>query len=356
MVKQALNRPDINTTLQEMGRERVPKGLACRPFRLAGVSSNMVRRLVDKPPSGIRSHFVDVWPSRADIQPMFRHGWPVLLLLIAMLSIQSGASFAKTLFPATGAVGLTSLRISFAAIILMAIWRPWRSCSWTELKKLFSYGVVLGLMNVTFYLSVERIPLGVAVALEFTGPLAVAICLSRKPLDFLWVGLAVVGVAALLIPSRTHPALDGRGVAFGLAAAVFWGLYILLGKRAGSGVHSGHAAAWGMTFAAVTVLPLAFLSHDHRFLAPSLWPAALGVAIFSSALPYSLEMLALKRLTPMRFGLLMSLEPALAALVALAILGEHLTLVQWLAIACVVAASVGSSFSFPLPPSPDTPA
>lgn len=287
---------------------------------------------------------------------MFRHGWPILILLVAMLSIQCGASFAKTLFPAIGAVGLTALRILFAAIILMAIWRPWRSCSGAELKKLFAYGVVLGLMNVTFYLSVERIPLGVAVALEFTGPLAVATLLSRRPLDFLWVAFAVVGVAVLLIPSGTQPGLDGWGVAFGLAAAVFWGLYILLGKRAGTGVHSGHAAAWGMTFAAITVLPFALLSQDHRFLAPSLWPAALGVAIFSSALPYSLEMLALKRLTPMRFGLLMSLEPVVAALVALVLLGEHLTLIQCLAVACVVTASVGSSFFFPLPPTADTPA
>jgi inner membrane transporter RhtA len=287
---------------------------------------------------------------------MFRRGLPVLYLLIAMLSIQSGASFAKTLFPATGAVGLTFLRIAFAAVILMAIWRPWRSCSKNELKKLFAYGLVLGLMNVTFYLAVKRIPLGVAVALEFIGPLAVTICLSRRPLDFLWVALAAVGVAVLLIPSRTHAALDGVGVIFGLAAAVFWGLYILLGKRAGSGVHSGHAAAWGMTFAAITVLPVAVLSQDHRFLTPTLWPAALVVAIFSSALPYSLEMLALKNLTPMKFGLLLSLEPALAALVAMAILGEQLTFVQWLAIGCVVAASVGSTFSYPLPPAPDTPA
>lgn len=279
-----------------------------------------------------------------------------MYLLIAMLSIQSGASFAKTIFPATGAVGLTFLRITFAAIILMAIWRPWRSCSRSELKKLFAFGAALGLMNVTFYLAVERIPLGVAVALEFTGPLAVTIFLSRRLLDFLWVGLAAVGVAVLLFPSRAHTALDGLGIAFGLAAAVFWALYILLGKRAGSGVHSGHAAAWGMTFAAITVLPLAMLSPDHRFLTPSLWPAALVVAIFSSALPYSLEMLALKKLTPMRFGLLLSLEPALAALVAMAILGEHLSVVQWTAIACVVTASVGSTFSFPLPPAPDTPA
>lgn len=286
---------------------------------------------------------------------MLRHSWPVLLLVIAMLSIQSGASFAKTLFPEIGAVGLTALRTAFAAVILMAIWRPWRSCSWAELRKLFAYGAVLGLMNVTFYLSVERIPLGVAVALEFTGPLAVATCLSRRPLDFLWVGLAVVGVAGLLFPSSPHAALDPLGVAYGLAAAVFWGLYILLGKRAGTGVHSGHAAAWGMTFAALTVLPLALLSPDHRFLSPSLWPAALGVAIFSSALPYSLEMLSLKRLTPMSFGLLMSLEPVVAALVALAFLGEHLTLPQWLAISCVVTASVRNSFLSPIPPEPDTP-
>lgn len=281
---------------------------------------------------------------------------PILLLLVAMLSIQSGASFAKTLFPATGALGMTALRVSFAAIILMAIWRPWRACTLEELKKLFAYGMALGLMNVTFYLSVERIPLGVAVALEFIGPLAVATCLSRRPLDFLWVGLAVVGVSLLAIPTQSQAALDAHGVVFGLAAAVFWGLYILLGRRAGTGVHGGHAAAWGMTFAAVTVLPLALLNSDHRFFSPSLWPAALGVAVFSSALPYSLEMLALKELRPMTFGLLMSLEPAIAALVALAFLGEHLSLVQWLAIGCVVAASVGSSFGAPLPPEPDTPA
>lgn len=287
---------------------------------------------------------------------MFRQGRPVLLLLVAMLSIQSGASFAKTLFPVTGALGTTALRVCFAAIMLMAIWRPWRDCSWAKLGKLLPYGMALGLMNATFYLSVERIPLGVAVALEFTGPLAVALCLSRRALDLLWVGLAAIGVALLLIPWGDHAPLDGVGLLFGLAAAVFWGLYIILGKRAGTTMHGGHAAAWGMLFAALSVLPLALISSDHRFFQPSLWPAALGVAVFSSALPYTLEMLALKELTPMTFGLLMSLEPAIAALVAMGFLGELLTAVQWAAIGCVILASLGSSFISPRPPEPDTPA
>ncbi|ATB44600.1 EamA family transporter [Corallococcus macrosporus] len=268
----------------------------------------------------------------------------VLTLLVAMASIQTGASLAKRVFPVLGAAGATALRVFFAALILAAVFRPWRQrLTRQELLSVLIYGAALGGMNLTFYLALERIPLGIAVAIEFTGPLALAILSTRRPIDFLWALLAVAGILLILPLTETSGALDWLGVFWALVAATCWALYILFGQRAGGAVHGGTAASLGMLTAAVLVLPFGVAHAGAKLLDVSLLPIILGVAVLSSALPYSLEMYALKALPTRTFGILMSVEPALAALSGLLLLNERLSGTQWAAIGCIVLASVGSA-------------
>lgn len=270
----------------------------------------------------------------------------IALLVASMISIQFGASVARGLFPALGPEGTTALRCGLAALILLALQRPWRErlppSAWLTVGL---YGASLGLMNLLFYLSLARIPLGVAVALEFTGPLSVALLSSHRARDLLWVALAAAGIVLILPLSRSSRGLDPVGVAFALAAGVCWALYIVLGQRAGRAVQGGAATALGMLAAALVVAPVGVLRAGPRLLQSHLWPMALAVAVLSSALPYSLEMHALRRLPARTFGILMSLEPALAALAGLVVLRERLTLSQGAAIACIIAASAGSAWT-----------
>lgn len=273
-------------------------------------------------------------------------GVAVLAVLVAMSSIQLGASLAKGLFPVLGAQGATALRLVFAALILLAVWRPWRTrVTGRELRVVMVYGAALGVMNLTFYMALSRIPLGIAVAIEFTGPLAVALLSTRRALDFVWALLAVAGILLILPLTKSSAALDPLGVVWALAAGTCWALYILFGQRAGAAVHGGTATSLGMVTAALLAVPFGVAHAGRALLEVSLWPAALGVAVLSSALPYSLEMIALKALPTRTFGILMSLEPALAALSGLVFLREQLTGVQWVAITCVILASAGSAAS-----------
>ena len=278
----------------------------------------------------------------------------IALLVASMISIQFGASVAKGLFPALGPEGTTALRCGIAALILLALQRPWRArLPPSALLTVGLYGASLGLMNLLFYLSLARIPLGVAVALEFTGPLSVALLSSHRARDLLWVVLAAAGIVLILPLSRSSRPLDPVGVAFALAAGVCWALYIVLGQRAGKAVQGGAATALGMLAAALVVAPIGVLRAGPRLLQSHLWPLALAVAVFSSALPYSLEMHALRRLPARTFGILMSLEPALAALAGLVMLRERLSLSQGAAIVCIIAASAGSaSTAKPIGPLP----
>lgn len=273
-------------------------------------------------------------------------GVAVLAVLGAMSTIQFGAALAKGLFPVVGAQGATALRLAFAALILLAVWRPWRTkLTGRELRIVMVYGAALGAMNLTFYLALERIPLGIAVAIEFTGPLAVAVLSTRRALDFVWALLAVAGILLILPLTEASQALDPVGVVWALAAGTCWALYILFGQRAGAAVHGGTATALGMVTAALLVFPFGVAHAGWGLLNVALLPMALGVAVLSSALPYSLEMIALKALPTRTFGILMSLEPALAALSGLVFLREQLTVVQWVAIGCVILASAGSAAS-----------
>ncbi|OYO30867.1 DMT family transporter [Janthinobacterium sp. PC23-8] len=269
---------------------------------------------------------------------------PILSILGAVTALGIGTSWAKhALFPLVGAQGTTAVRVGFSALLLLLFWRPWRwTLSRQDARTVALYGAALGAMNLCFYMSLRTIPFGIAVAIEFAGPLSVALLSSRRPLDFLWVLLAAAGLALLLPLGHDMSTLDPAGMMFALAAAVFWATYVLFGKRA-SHLHAGHSVSLGLFVAALVVVPVGVAHAGSALLSPQLLITGLGVALISSAIPISLEMVALKRLSPQAFGIMASMEPAVAALLALALLNEYLSATQWLAIALIMAASVGSS-------------
>jgi inner membrane transporter RhtA len=268
---------------------------------------------------------------------------PIAVLIAAMFCFQLGAVVAKGLFPILGAAGTTALRMGLASLILLAVWRPWRMrFRPRELRVIVYYGLALGCMNFFFYLSLSTIPLGIAVALEFAGPLALAMAASRRAIDFLWILMAALGLLALLPLGFGSQTLDSKGVVYGLAAGVFWALYIHYGRKAGA-AHGGQTTALGMLVGAIVIVPIGAVQAGAQLLSPAILPAALGVAVLSSALPYSLEMLAMPRLPTRTVGVLMSLDPALGALSGLCFLGERLSWLQWAAIASIMAASAGSA-------------
>ncbi|HDR2754095.1 MULTISPECIES: threonine/homoserine exporter RhtA [Enterobacter] len=270
---------------------------------------------------------------------------PVAVILIAMLSIQSGASLAKSLFPLVGAPGVTALRIVLGTAILVVIFKPWRLRFKKEQRlPLLFYGLSLGAMNYMFYLSIQTIPLGIAVALEFTGPLAVALFSSRRPVDFIWVVLAVLGLWFLLPLGQDVSQIDLTGAALALGAGACWAVYILTGQRAGE-EHGPATVALGSLIAAIVFVPIGMAQATESIWQWSVMPIGLAVAILSTALPYSLEMIALTRLPTRIFGTLMSMEPALAAISGMVFLGETLTFTQTLALCSIIAASMGSTLT-----------
>lgn len=270
---------------------------------------------------------------------------PILVLLISMISIQSGASLAKSLFPLIGAPGVTALRLALGTLILVVVFKPWRlRFSKEQRLPLLFYGLSLGAMNYLFYLSLQRIPLGIAVALEFTGPLAVALFSSRRPVDFIWVVLAVMGLWFLLPLGQDVAHVDLTGALLALGAGAGWAVYILSGRRAGED-YGPATVAMGSLIAAVVFVPLGAMQAADTLLHWSLLPLGLAIAVLSTALPYSLEMIALTRLPTRTFGTLMSMEPALAAMSGMVFLGETLTFSQSMALGAIIMASMGSTLT-----------
>lgn len=235
---------------------------------------------------------------------------------------------------------------------MLLLLRPWRAkLNASTLKTVLIYGAALGGMNLLFYMSLRTVPLGIAVALEFTGPLAVALYASRRAVDFLWIGLAVLGLALLIPAGQTGTGIDLVGASYALGAGVCWALYILYGQKAGAD-NGIQTAALGVVIAAFVVAPFGIAHAGTDLLSPALIPVALGVAILSTALPYSLEMVALTRMPAKTFGTLMSIEPAFGALSGLLFLNEVLSLTQWLAIAAIITASAGATLSLRREPQP----
>ena len=259
-----------------------------------------------------------------------------------MVSFQVGASVAKQLIPSIGAPGTTALRLGLSAILVVVLQRAWRTIPTRKVwPVILAYGLSLGAMNFVFYFALRSIPLGIAVAIEFVGPLGVAVFASRRRVDYLWVALAAVGLL-LLLPIRVteHP-LDPVGVLCALAAGLGWALYIVYGQKAGR-AHGAAASTWGLIVAACLTVPIGIADAGRALLAPWIWSFGMAVAVFSSALPYTLEMVALRRLSAKTFGTLMCFEPAIAAIAGLAFLHEHLTPTQWLAIGFIIVASIGT--------------
>lgn len=263
---------------------------------------------------------------------------PVPTMLLAALSIEGGAALAKTVFPALGLFTTLGLRVALSAVLLGLIFRPGSAALRRNWRQVVPYGLALGLMNLTFYLAIARLPLGVAVTLEFTGPLLLSLTLSRRLLDAAWAALAGLGV---LLLSSWSGALDPFGVVCALAAGACWAAYILLGQRVAQVLPSLHGVTLGMLVAAVLILPLGLADAGLTRITPTLALLALGVAALSSALPYALEMRALQQLPARTFSVLLSLSPAMAAGCGAVFLGEQLSVVQCVAVALVMAASLG---------------
>ncbi|MBE0458855.1 DMT family transporter [Pseudoalteromonas sp. KG3] len=270
----------------------------------------------------------------------------VICVLLAMVTIQSGASIAKQLFPLIGPEGTTALRLGFSAAILCLVFQPWKAFPpLGQRMPIVVYGLCLGGMNILFYYAIARIPLGIGVALEFTGPLAVALLSSRKKRDLFWVACAIAGIVLLLPDMSGAESLDPVGVILALGAGACWAGYILFGKKTGNQGSGGMTVALGMSVAAIILVPYGAINQGMALLSWEVLPLGILVAVMSSALPYTLEMVALRNMPAQGFSIMMSLEPAIAAMAGFIILAELLSIWQWLAILLVIIASVGSSIS-----------
>ncbi|WP_316807616.1 DMT family transporter [Pedobacter agri] len=269
---------------------------------------------------------------------------PIPAVLLSIISVQCGAAIAKGLFPEIGAAATASLRIGLSAVILLVAFRPnLTKLNTKQWKYVILYGLSLGAMNMVFYMAIERIPIGLGVTLEFVGPLLLAIFSSKKAIDFIWIVLAATGIA--LIAPWTSNGLNLTGVLLALLAGGFWAAYIILGGRISKIMKGGEAVAVGMLFATMLILPFGIFSGGLSQLSPKLLGLGASLALLSSAIPFTLEINALKQLPARTFSILMSLEPAMAALAAFVFLQEYLSVTECIAVACVVIASAGSAIT-----------
>jgi inner membrane transporter RhtA len=276
---------------------------------------------------------------------------PVAALMVSLITLCAGTSLAKGLFPFVGAEGTTTYRLVFSTLLLMVFWRPWRRAwTWADVPILVLFGATLGVMNLLFYSAIKTVPFGLAIAVEFTGPLAVALWSSKKPLDFVWIVLAVAGMGLILPLGNASgadmqaAAIDPVGIAFALGAGTCWAVYIVVGQRVADRI-GAFATPMGMLVAALLVTPVGMSVAGTSLLNPEWMLAGLGIALLSSAIPYSLEMYSLKHLPKQTFSILLSLEPAVGALAGWLVLSEQLSTQQLGAIGLIMAASMGSAMT-----------
>ncbi|KFF94917.1 transporter [Streptomyces scabiei] len=267
---------------------------------------------------------------------------PVGMVLAGGISVQFGGALAVTLMPRAGALGVVTLRLAVAALVMLVLCRPrLRGHSRTDWSTVILFGATMAAMNGLFYQSVARIPLGPAVTLEVLGPLALSVLASRRAVNMVWAGLALCGVF-LLGGGGDFGDLDPLGVAFALAAGLMWALYIVFSARTGRRFPQADGLALAMAVAAVLFLPLGIVESGTRLVEPTTLALGAAVAVLSSVLPYTLELLALRRLPASTFAVLMSLEPAIAAAAGFLILDQALAATEALAIALVIGASMGA--------------
>ena len=273
----------------------------------------------------------------------------ILLIIGSMSSLTVGASMAKSLFSVMGPAGTTVVRLAIAALILIGVRRPWKNqMNAKQWRWIVYYGAGLGLMNLFFYLSIERLPIGLAIGIEFLGPLTLALCLSRTARDLVWAFLALIGIG-LILPHTNASEIDLLGVFYALIAAGFWAYYILISKKIGEFEPGANSTGYGMIVGSLMALPFGATGAAQLSEHLHLIPIALCVGLFSSAIPYSLEMKALRNLDAKTFGIVLSLEPAIGAMAAFLILNEAMTSLQLIAVAFIVTASIGSTlFSRPV--------
>lgn len=274
---------------------------------------------------------------------------PTVLVLLAIVSVQFGSAIAKSLFTELGMWGVVSLRVSFSAMMLFTLWRlRWHSKIRQNLKAIITFGLVFALMNSFFYAAIARIPLGIAIALEFSGPLGLSILKSQRRLDSVWAILAGVGV--ILLTPLSGATVDPWGITLALLAGICWALYILLAAQVGQKLPGIEGLAWALAISTVLLLPIGIATAGSALLNPRLLAMGAGVAMLSTAIPYSCEMMALRRLPVKVFGIMLSLEPMAGVVAGFFILGETLSARSLIACLLVSIAAAGSAkFQAPAP-------
>ena len=269
---------------------------------------------------------------------------PIGFVLIAILSVQFGSALAKSLFADIGPWGVVALRVSFSAAVLFAIWRPrFNSTVRAHLKLIVTYGIVMACMNCAFYAAIDRIPLGVAISLEFTGPLGLSVLKSQRWRDGLWAAIAAIGI--VLLTPLSGSTLNLQGMMLALLAGLFWALYIILAAELGPALPGVEGLSWGLAVGTVLLLPIGIATAGSALLNPRVLLIGLGVALLSTAVPYACEIIALRSLPIKVFGVMLSLEPMVGVLAGLLILGETLSARSLTACLLVSIAAAGAAQS-----------
>ncbi|WP_392559165.1 EamA family transporter [Orbus mooreae] len=276
---------------------------------------------------------------------MLQRFWPILIILISMASVQGSSSLAKHLFSTLGPSGMAAWRLVFSSIMLLLIFKPWRKPITKQAwKYIILYGFALGIMNLSFYSSIERIPIGIAVAIELTGPIMVAMCATRKKIDFIWLGIAIIGLVMLLPITEAHTDLDVVGILLALCAGACWAMYIIFGRKAGQ-LQGPSSVALGSVIVSCFIFPIGVWQSGEVMFSLDVLPLAFLVALLASAIPYALDMIALPKIPASTFSTLMSLSPVLGALSGLIFLQEMLSVKQWLSIMLIIISSIGTVLS-----------
>lgn len=271
--------------------------------------------------------------------------WAVGVFLLAVFTVQGGAVFAKKLFELVGAEGAASMRLGFAALILLFVFKPWKiKFREGNANNFLVYGVALGAMNFFFYKALKEIPIGIAVGIEFIGPLSVALFFSRRPIDFIWIALVILGLILLLPIGEEVNNVNFKGVLFALIAGFWWALYIVYGRKVGKEYGIPIVSA-GMILGALLFAPIGIIVEGTNLLTPTILMLGLTVALLSSAIPFALEMIAMTHIPSKTYGLLSSAEPAVGAIFGIIFLSEHLFAIQWGGLAAIIIASMGATLT-----------